>query len=166
MKGFTMPRKTIIVLAALFLLAALADETAHAQPKKVAGKAGDSIVRARTELFLAENPADSGHLESVSRTLTSPDLAWDRAQLFAVRFSDPFMRQERRSHGHMVIIYPSGDQTFIEYELRWKGPDWETSGHFVGGTGRFTGIRGKWRARGTLTPTSDAGEWETEYELP
>jgi hypothetical protein len=139
---------------------------AGAQTRKVSGKMGNATVRAQTELFLAENPADTGRLLSASRTLTSLDPAWDRAQLFSVRFSDPFMRQERRARGHMVITHPSGDQTFVEYELRWKGVDWETSGHFVGGTGRFAGIRGKWRVRGTLTPTSDAGEWEAEYELP
>jgi hypothetical protein len=80
------------------------------------------------------------------------------------------MRQEGRSHGHMVIIYPSGDQTFVEYEVRWKPRnategEWESTGHFVGGTGRFTGITGTWHARGTSTVIADTGEWEAEYEL-
>jgi hypothetical protein len=155
-----------LLLRTSFIIALLAAPLSAGAPKKVSGQIGDATVRARTELFLAENPADTGHLVSVSRTLTSLDPAWNGAHIFSVRFSDPFMRQERRSHGHMVITHPNGDQTFVEYQLRWKGLDWETSGHFVGGTGRFSGITGKWRVRGTPTPTSDAGQWEAEYELP
>jgi len=65
--------------------------------------------------------------------------------------------------------HPGGDQTFLDYEARWKGRggadgEWETAGHFVGGTGRFAGITGTWRERGTSTLTTDTGEWEAQYE--
>jgi hypothetical protein len=69
------PRDYIIVLASLCLSTVLVAETAHAQPKKVSGKLENFAVRARTDLFLAENPLDTGRLQSVSRTLTSPDPA-------------------------------------------------------------------------------------------
>jgi hypothetical protein len=159
----------VVTVAALYLVLGL-HETAHSQPKKVSGRIGNVAVRARTELFLAENTADPGRLDSLSRTLTSTDPDWHNATTFSVRFSDPFMRQERRYHGHAVNVHPGGDQTFVEYKGRWtpRGGgdfDWETTGRFVGGTGRFRGVTGTWRERGVWTQTSAAGEWEAAYEL-
>jgi hypothetical protein len=39
-------------------------------------------------------------------------------------------------------------------------------GRFVGGTGKFTGITGRWIERGLSTMTEDTSEWEVEYSLP
>lgn len=81
------------------------------------------------------------------------------------------MQIERKSRGHMVIMHPGGDQTFLLYEVTWKNVgsldlEWQYEGRFLRGTGRFKGITGTGRERGRSTSTGDSGDWETEYSLP
>jgi hypothetical protein len=70
-----------------------------------------------------------------------------------------------------VITHPGGDQTFLEYtvtlkELGGGDADWRVLAHFVRGTGKFKGIAGILRERGTLRSTGTAIDWEAEYDLP
>ena len=71
--------------------------------------------------------------------------------------------------GHMVVIHPNGDRAFLEYEVTWKpgtvDTPFELVGHFVQGTGKFTGIRGRWTERGLSTMAADTSEWEVEYSV-
>jgi hypothetical protein len=146
-------------------------DTAQAQSKKVSGKSAQVIRVARTEIFLGNDPGDTGHLESISRVLTSEDGDWNQARVFSTRFSDPHARRERHVRGHMVVTHPNGDQTFLDYEFRWKPvaggeQDFELNARFIRGTGKFRGISGRWRERGRTTLTSDSSEWEVEYSVP
>jgi len=162
-------RTGIAAAAGLCLVFGTSDEEARAQARKVSGRSVGAERVARTELFLANNPMDTGLLESLSRTLTSQDPDWNGARVFSVRFSDPYARQERHVRGHMVVTHPVGDQTFLVYEFKWKSQgvdsDFELVARFVRGTGKFKGIGGSWRERGRSTMTEDTSEWEIEYEL-
>jgi hypothetical protein len=113
------PRPLLAAALAALCLAGVAG-LAHAQAKKATGTSSQVVRVARTELFLGNNPADTGRLESLSRVLASSDPDWNGARVFSVRFSDPFMRQERQARGHMVVTHPGGDQAFLEYHFRWK----------------------------------------------
>jgi hypothetical protein len=74
----------------------------------------------RTEIFLANDPSDTGRLQSFARTLTSDHPDWSGARVFSVRFFDPHARRERHLHGPMVVTHPAGEQTFYAYE--YNGP--------------------------------------------
>jgi hypothetical protein len=113
------PRPLLAAALAALCLAGVAG-LAHAQAKKATGTSSQVVRVARTELLLGNNPADTGRLESPSRVLASSDPDWNGARVFSVRFSDPFMRQERQARGHMVVTHPGGDQAFLEYHFRWK----------------------------------------------
>ena len=143
---------------------------ASAETKRVTGTHGSVVLVARSELFLASTLL-TGQLESRSRGLISQDPDWNGATLFTTTFSDQAMQLERQAPGHMVITHPGGDQTFLQYEIRWKPVgslerEWQLLGRFVRGTGKFKGITGTWRERGKSTTTGDSGDWETEYTLP
>jgi hypothetical protein len=78
---------------------------------------------------------------------------------------------KRRGFGHAVVTHPEGDQAFLVYEYQWRslgGADveFETTGQFLLGTGKFKGIRGTWRERGRYTLTESSSEWTVEYEIP
>jgi hypothetical protein len=144
---------------------------AQAPAKRVSGKSAQVVRVARTEIFLGNDPGDPGHLESLSRVLTSDDADWNRSRVFSTRFSDPHARRERHLRGHMVVTHPNGDQTFLEYEFRWKPvtateQDFELTARFLRGTGKFLGISGRWRERGRTTLLGDSSEWDVEYSVP
>jgi hypothetical protein len=161
------PRPLLAAALAALCLAGVAG-LAHAQAKKATGTSSQVVRVARTELFLGNNPADTGRLESLSRVLASSDPDWNGARVFSVRFSDPFMRQERQARGHMVVTHPGGDQAFLEYHFRWKPSqggvtEFDLQARFVRGTGRFQAITGSWRERGQPSASGDSSAWEVEY---
>ena len=66
----------------------------------------------------------------------------------------------------MVVIHSDGDRLFIEYEFTSAGglpTDFQTTGRFVGGTGKFKNMRGRWTEKGRSTVTEDATKWVAEY---
>jgi hypothetical protein len=115
-QGEREPNPEYLVLSLVMATA----EVAQAQGKKVSGKSAQVVRVARTEIFLGNDPGDTGHLESLSRVLTSDDGDWNQAKVFSTRFSNPHARRERHVRGHMVVTHPNGDQTFLDYEFRWK----------------------------------------------
>jgi len=164
-------RETLLVaLLGAFMGGATSPTAAYAEARKVRGTTESSVIVANTLLFLAST-LDTGQLQSRSRSAISRDPDWNQAKLFSTSFWDPAMQLEHRARGHMVISHPGGDQTFLEYEVSWKnvGPieiEWQMLGRFVRGTGKFKGIIGTWRERGTSTSVGESGDWETEYSLP
>jgi hypothetical protein len=160
-----------LILVALGLAAWGDEARAQVSATRASGRSTDVVQVARTELFLGNNPADTGRLESLSRTLTSENPDWNQARVFSVRFADPYMRSERQMRGHMVVTHPGGDQTFLEYEFKWKPAvdgvsDFEMMARFLRGTGRFKGISGTWRERGQASVAADTSEWHVEYTVP
>jgi hypothetical protein len=145
--------------------------SAEAETKTASGKSTALVRVARTEIFLAGDPSDTGLLESLMRSLVSEDPDWNQATVFSVRFSDPHGRRERKMQGHMVVTHPNGDQTFLEYDFKWKPSvggtsDFELLARFVRGTGKFKGITGSWRERGQSTASDDTSAWQVEYSVP
>jgi hypothetical protein len=141
---------------------------ASAQSITVRGKSEQARVIARSEVPLGGMVM--GRLESLLRVLKSDDPAWNDAEVFSVRFSDPEMRQNRTMRGQMTVILRDGSRAYLEYEFTWKGGTVDTEfdlvGRFVEGTGKLSGIRGRWTERGLSTMTEDTSEWEVEYSLP
>src|SRR5262245_25532242 len=109
-----------------------------AQTIKARGKGEQARFVARNEIPLGQ--MIMGRLESPFRVLKSTDPAWNDAQVFSVRFSDPEMRQNGTGQGHMVVIYPNGDRAFLEYGVTWTpgtvDTPFEVKGRFVQGTGK------------------------------
>jgi hypothetical protein len=143
-------------------------DSPSAQPTRVRGKSEQARIVARSAVPMGAMV--TGRLESLLRVLKSDDPDWNDAQVYSVRFSDPEMRQNRTMRGQMIVTHTNGDRTFLEYEFTWKGggldTEFELNGRFVGGTGKFRGITGQWRERGTSTMTEDTSEWEIEYQRP
>jgi hypothetical protein len=157
-----------IAVAALVALLCGFIDIAEAQTTKARGKSEQVRLIARTELPLGD--MTTGRLESLFRILKTDTPEWNNAQVFSVRFSDAAMRNNRTMRGHMIVIHPDGDRTFLDYEMTWKpdgvNADFQLIGRLVRGTGRFSGIRGRWMERGTSSMTEDTSEWEVEYERP
>ena len=138
-----------------------------AQPTRARGKSEQARVIARSDVPLGGMV--TGRMESLFRILKSADSDWNDAHVYSVRFSDPEMRQNRTMRGQMIVIHATGDRTFLDYELTWKGgvdTEFELMGRIVGGTGKFQGITGQWRERGVSTMTHDTSDWEIEYSVP
>jgi hypothetical protein len=107
----------IAAWAFAWLLGSLGD-TASAQQTRARGKSEQARVITRNEIPLGD--MTTGRLESLFRVLRSDAPEWDNAQVFSVRFSDPSMRQNQTMRGHMIVIHPGGERTFLEYEFKWK----------------------------------------------
>jgi hypothetical protein len=162
------PRRGAITAALLIGLFWSLPANTSAQTIKVQGKGEQARVIARSDLPLGD--MTTGRLESLFRILRSAAPEWDNAQVFTVRFSDPAMRQNRIMRGHMIVIHADGDRTFLDYEFTWKpggvNTEFEKKARFLRGTGKFTGITGRWIERGVSTMAEDMSEWEIEYSLP
>jgi hypothetical protein len=141
-------------------------DTASAEIMRARGKSEQARVIARSEIPLGDMV--TGRLESLFRVLKGDAPEWNNAQVFSVRFSDPQMRQNQIMRGHMIVIHADGDRTFLEYEMTWKPgggtTEFRLTGRFVRGTGKFTGITGRWTERGFSSTTEDTSEWEVEYQ--
>ena len=155
-----------VLAAALLGLLWSPTDIASAPTTRARGQSEPARVIARSEVPLGS--MTTGVLESLFRVLKSADPRWNRAQVFLVQFSDPEMQQSQVRLGQMIVIHADGDRTFLEYECTWK-PDGGTTvfqlkGRFLGGTGKFSNITGRWRERGLSTMTENTSEWEVEYQ--
>jgi hypothetical protein len=141
-------------------------DIASAPTARARGTSEQARVIARSDVPLGGMV--TGVLESLFRVLKSADPQWNDAQVFSVQFSDPEMRQSQIRRGHMIVIHADGDRTFLEYEFTWKPGGvttvFELNGRFLGGTGKFGNITGRWRERRLSTMTEDTSEWEVEYQ--
>jgi hypothetical protein len=162
----TDPSRRWHAVATVTFIALLASLThiATAQTTRVQGTSEQVRIVARNDIPLSA--AGPGRLESLFRILKSENREWNDAQVFSVRFSNPEMRQQGIMQGHMVVIHSDGDRLFLEYEFTWTGgvtTDFQMTGRFVGGTGKFKNMRGRWTEKGRSTMTEDTSEWEVEY---
>src|SRR5262245_66214270 len=90
-------RRGPIVATVLLGLCWSPPESAPAQTIKVRGNSEQARVIARSEVPMGGMVM--GRLESLFRRLKSDVPAWNDAQVFSVRFSDPEMRQNRTMRG-------------------------------------------------------------------
>jgi hypothetical protein len=160
------PLRGSALAAALLGLLWSPTDIVSAPTTRAQGISQQARVIARSEVPLGSMV--TGFLESLFRVLKSADPHWNDAQVFSVQFSDPEMRQSQVRRGQMIVIHADGDRTFLEYEFTWKPGGgtmvFELKGRFLGGTGKFANITGRWRERRLSTMTEDMSEWEVEYQ--
>jgi hypothetical protein len=106
--------------------------------------------------------------------ISSSDPDWDKARVFSTYFFINPTRGGDDYRGSFAIAHQNGDQTFVSYYGSWEfkmpkdGFSWtaESKGYFIGGTGKFDGIKGsimiKDVGRGTTRVSSD---WEIKYDI-
>ena len=158
----------ILVISACFLLSIIQTPEAYGEKKKVSGTYTENDkTRLTTARFSIPDSTLTVNISVQSVVLHSDDPDWNNARLFSVCYNDP--AKVDLSTGFGTIVHPGGDQTFIEYEGRLKssgGADvtGEAEGIFLGGTGKFTGIKARYLSKWKSTMTEgDTVEWEVQY---
>jgi len=170
-KGKKTIDKRVVVCAFLivicFTLAPVLTAEVYAKGKKVSG-----TVKERTELtrgFIRSTsykpPIPVGEMENVFGVYSSDDPEWNGATFFSV-----WLIENLNFIGHAVITFKGGDQIFRTVKGKLKAlnvHDWTSDhrGWFVGGTGKFKGIKGTWREKIVHEMSKVTTEWEVEYEL-
>ena len=149
-----------IVLCLMILL--LQVQEVCAEKKKVSGS-----LSKRTELAIhrvkstAYKPAfPVGEVNNIFAILKSDDPEWNNATLFSVWFIENL-----NFIGHGVVTHPNGDQSFRITKGKLKAlnvHDWEGDyeGWFTGGTGKYKGIKGRWREKTVHVMSGVTTNWE------
>lgn len=158
---------SVFIIIACFMVSLIQTQEAYAEKKNVSG-----TVKDRTELALDyirstayKPPIPVGELNNVFGVYVSDDTEWNNATFFTVWFIENL-----NFIGHAVITFPAGDQIFRTVKGKIKAlnvHDWasEHEGWFLGGTGKYKGIKGRWREKIMHTQTEITTEWEVEYEV-
>lgn len=156
-----------IVMIACFMVTLTLAQVVCAESKKVSG-----TVKERTEVgrnFIRSTaykpPIPVGEMENIFGIYSSDDPEWNNATFYSVWFIENLNFIE-----HAVITHPGGDQIFRTAQDKIKPlnvHDWtsEHVGTLIGGTGKFKGIKGRWREKIVHTQTEITTEWEVEYEI-
>jgi hypothetical protein len=160
----------ILLTVALFMISMITSQEACAESFRVTGtiKATEVIGRALIQCSTDGEPIDAGDLRNRVGAYKSDDPDWNNTTFFTVSFVGP-----KTNIVYGIDIHPGGEQTFRQLKGQTKMKKFGTitvinKGWFVGGTGKFKGIAGKWTVTTEATSTEQAGrktEWEAEYEL-
>jgi len=160
----------ILLIVAWFMISMVPSQEAYAESKKVSGtiKATTVIGRKLIQCPTDGEPIDAGDLRNRVGAYKSADPDWNNTTFFTVSFVGP-----GTNIVYGIDIHPGGDQTFRQLKGATKMKKFGTiivknEGWFVGGTGKFKGIVGKWKVTTEATSTEQAGRkttWEAEYEL-
>ena len=160
----------ILLIFAWFMISMIPSQEAYAESKKVTGtiKATTVIGRHLIQCFTGEEPVPAGDLRNRVGAYSSADPDWNNTTFFIVSFVGP-----KSNIVYGIDIHPGGDQTFRQLKGMTKMESFGTiivknEGWFVGGTGKFKGMTGKWNTITKATSSEQAGrktEWEAEYEL-
>ena len=108
-----------------------------------------------------------GFVDVNNSVLKSADPDWNNARYFNIVYDESVKELTQKGYG--VITHPGGDQTFIEFVGKVTSRSaadaaGENKGFFIGGTGKFKGIRARWKAKWAETMTEGlSAEWEVEY---
>ena len=98
--------------------------------------------------------------------LSSPDPDWNNAKCFYFLYNEPTKDYDHKGYG--VITHPSGDQTFIQFVNKITSSSsinavGKRKGLFLGGTGKFEGIRARWLVNWNEKTEGMIGDWEVVY---
>ena len=162
---------TISMLVLIFLGGSLFHgQKAYAEMKQVFASSKNRILLSDDTYF------DQVRVRVVNnhQIFSSSDPDWDKAKFFCSLYYINPTGQGDDFKGCFVITHQNRDQSFIKFEGSWKwkepkdGWKWtaEIKGSFIGGTGKFEGIRGT-----VLIEQEGAGQqrlktdWEIKYEL-
>lgn len=149
-----------------FIVSLTHAQEAYADKKMVSGTLKELPRLATTRIALA-NSKTKGFLDVNRSVLSSLDPDWNNARLFYIFYSEPSKDYDFKGYG--VITHPDGDQTYIEFVSKItssSGADasGEKKGFFIGGTGKFEGIRARWLLKTTGSMSKDmVGEWVVEH---
>jgi hypothetical protein len=154
----------MIIGAAIAIILAT---SAYAESKKITAIAQERkrLGRMAIEGEIGGVPVNIGNLTKYLRVFSSSDPDWDKTSSYSVSYGS-----HQNNKGYIVDVHPGGDQTLREFEGTWELKDGkmtaEAEGWFIGGTGKFKGISGKWKMRTTRTSTGTVSELSTEYNSP
>ena len=156
----------IMVISVFIIMSLIHPQEAYAEEKKISGTLKGLPRLASTQIFIGDSKT-KGFLYVNRSELSSPDPDWNNARIFYILYSEPTKEYDLKGYG--VITHPSGDQTFIEFVDKitsTSGADAviERKGFFIGGTGKFEGIRARWLVK-VKDKMSErlAGAWQVEY---
>ena len=157
----------ILLIVAMFLVSLLQGPKAYAESKKVSGtvKTSSDLERNLIQSTASKPAIPVGELWNAVGSYSSADPEWNNATFFSVWFMENL-----NFIGHEIVTFKGGDQIFRTVKGRAKAlnvHDWtaDYDGWFVGGTGKFEGIKGTWKAKTVLTQSENTTEWETRYEI-
>jgi hypothetical protein len=162
----------ILIISVCLLVSLIQSQKAYAETKKFSGTSKLAADLTRVTIRLSEKTPIG--VRSGLYVLSSTDPAWNNASFFYVTVTiDPTGNygegEDYRTYG--TITHPGGDQTFFESQGSWKWDkegglsawSFESNGMFIGGTGKFEGIKAIWKLKGKgMTRTEITGEWEVE----
>ena len=142
-------------------------QEAYAGRKKVTGtvKVSHDLGRNHIRSTAFKPPIPVGELTNIFGYYRSDDPDWHNATFYAVWFIENL-----NFVGYATVVHPGGDQTFRAVKGKLKAlnvHDWTSQyrGWYTGGTGKFEGINGTWKAKTVYTQTENVTEWETEYDI-
>jgi hypothetical protein len=160
----------ILIIVGLFMVSMIPSQEAYAESKKVTGtiKATTVIGRYQVQCYTDKEAVPAGDLRNRVGAYKSDDPDWNNTTFFNVSFVGP-----KSNLVYGIDIHPGGDQTFRQLKGKTKFKKFGTivvknEGWFVGGTGKFEGITGKWIVTTEATSTEQSGRktsWEAVYEL-
>jgi len=157
----------IFFIVFCFMVSLIQTQEVCAESKKVSG-----TVKERTELALDyirsteyKPPIPVGEMNNIFGLYSSDDPEWNNATFYSV-----WLIENLNFIGHAIITFEGGDQIFRTVKGKLKAlnvHDWasEHEGWFIGGTGKFKGIKGRWREKIMHTMSEITTEWEVEYEV-
>ena len=159
---------TYICLIGLWLLVLLIQSReAYCETKKISGTAEDIAVLAINRIPIDNSPY-KGNFYVYHSVLVSADPDWNNAHFFYIQYDEPTKEWDERGYG--AISHPNGDQTFIKFVNKWESATGfkltgERKGVFIGGTGKFNGIKASWLCKWIYNKATGKrlDEWEVEY---
>ena len=158
----------ILVFSVCLIVAPIESQEAYAESKKVSGAIKTRTLKSRTGIRnpFAKVPRHIGWLWNIVGVYSSTDPDWDNTTFYTVRYA----LDANTIIVHTISTHPGGDQTFLKLEGKLTTPGGadkisQYRGRFLGGTGKFKGIRGSWKMKREKTQTKDISEWEAEYDV-
>ncbi|MBW1995783.1 MAG: hypothetical protein JRI77_15260 [Deltaproteobacteria bacterium] len=157
----------VFLIITCFMVSPIHTPEVWAETKKVSGTVKQRIELARNFIRSTafKPPIPVGEMETIFGTYSSDDPQWNNATFYSVWFIENLNFIE-----HAVITHPGGDQIFRTAQGRLKAlnvHDWTSDheGAIIGGTGKFKGIKGRWKEKIVHTQTQVTTEWEAEYVI-
>ena len=157
----------IFFIMVCFMALLIPNQEAYAESKKVSGtvKASRDLGRNHIRSTAFKPAIPVGEMTNIFGIYSSDDPDWNNATFFAV-----WLIENLNFVGYAGVTHPGGDQTFRAVKGKLKAlnvHDWTSQyrGWFTGGTGKFEGINGTWKAKTVQTQSESTTEWEAEYEI-
>ncbi len=157
----------ICLIGACLLTLLFQSREAYSETKKISGTAEDTVVLGINRIPI-ENSPYKGNFYVYHSRLSSADPDWNNAQFFYIQYDEPTKSWDERGYG--AISHPGGDQTFIKFFNKWTSATGfelvgQRKGVFIGGTGKFSGIKGSWLCNWIYNKATGkrVEEWEVEF---